>query len=127
MPRRRRLLCCLPAALVAAVLASPAHAAPQVTAPAAIVVEPATGDVVYQRRATKRLPIASTTKMMTALLTVEKLSLDDVLAAASYRPAAAESVLGLRAGQRMTVRDYLRALMTRSPSAWRAPRRRSCG
>jgi D-alanyl-D-alanine carboxypeptidase (penicillin-binding protein 5/6) len=115
MTTLRRLSCCLAAALVAAVLAPSAHAAPpKVIAPAAIVVEPATGDVVYERRATTRRPIASTTKMMTALLTVEKLSLDDVLAAAPYHAQAAESVLGLRAGQRMTVRDYLRALLLAS-------------
>jgi len=105
---------CLPAALIAAVLAPSAQAAPRVIAPSAIAVEPATGDVVYERRATKRLPIASTTKMMTALLTVERLALDDVLAAAPYRALPAESVLGLRSGQRMTVRDYLRALMLAS-------------
>jgi D-alanyl-D-alanine carboxypeptidase (penicillin-binding protein 5/6) len=111
----RRLLRCLAAALIAAVLAPAAQAAPpRVTAPSAIVVEPATGDIVYERRATKRLPIASTTKMMTALLTVEHLALDDVLAAAPYRAQAAESVLGLRSGQRMSVRDYLRALLLAS-------------
>ncbi len=114
MPELRRLRRCLPAALIAAVLAPSAHAAPRVTAPSAIAVEPATGDVVFERRATKRLPIASTTKMMTALLTVEELALDDVLAAAPYRAQPAESVLGLRSGQRMTVRDYLRALMLAS-------------
>src|SRR5688572_27057743 len=101
MADRRRMRRCLPAALIAAVLAPSAHAAPRVIAPSAIAVEPATGDVVYERRATKRLPIASTTKMMTALLTVEQLALDDVLAAAPYRAAPAESVLGLRSGQRM--------------------------
>ncbi len=107
---------CLPAALVAAALAPAADAAtpPRVVAPSAIAVEPATGDVVYERRATKRLPMASTTKMMTALLTVERLSLDDVLSAAPYNAQPAESVLGLRSGQRMTVRDYLRALMLTS-------------
>ncbi|HEX6388945.1 MAG TPA: D-alanyl-D-alanine carboxypeptidase family protein [Solirubrobacteraceae bacterium] len=116
MPDRRRLARCLSAALIAGALApGAAHAAPpRVIAPSAIVVEPATGDIVFQRRATKRLPIASTTKMMTALLTIERLSLDDVLAAAPYRAQPAESVLGLRTGQRMTVRDYLRALMLQS-------------
>jgi D-alanyl-D-alanine carboxypeptidase (penicillin-binding protein 5/6) len=115
MPELRRLLRCLPAALVAAARApAGAGAPPRVTAPSAIAVEPATGDVVFERRATKRVPIASTTKMMTALLTVEQLALDDVLAAAPYRAQTAESVLGLRAGQRMTVRDYLRALMLAS-------------
>ncbi len=49
-----------------------AHAAPPaISAPEAIVVEPQTQDVVYARRANMRRPIASTTKLMTALLTLE--------------------------------------------------------
>lgn len=97
----------------AAAAAGHAHAAtaPSIAAPSAIVVEPATRDVVYERRADKRRPIASTTKMMTALIAVQELALDDVLAAAPYAAQPAESVLGIRGGQRMTVRDYLRALL----------------
>lgn len=95
----------------AAATASAASAAPpSIIAPSAIAVEPATRDVVYARQAEKRRPIASTTKMMTALLAVEHLGLDDVLSAAPYNPQPAESVLGIHSGQRMTVRDYLRAL-----------------
>jgi D-alanyl-D-alanine carboxypeptidase (penicillin-binding protein 5/6) len=107
------LLRALALAVVLALVAPGARAlaAPQVVAGAAIAVEPATGDVVYSRNANKRLPIASTTKMMTALLSVEKLSLDDVLSAVPYNPLPAESILGIHGGQRMTVRDYLRSLL----------------
>ena len=109
----RRLLQALTLAVVLALVAPGAQAlaAPKVVARAAILVEPATGDVVYQRNANLRLPIASTTKMMTALLTVENLSLDDVLSAVPYSPLPAESILGIHGGQRMTVRDYLRSLL----------------
>jgi D-alanyl-D-alanine carboxypeptidase (penicillin-binding protein 5/6) len=51
---------------------------------------------------------------MTALVVLDKLSLDDVLAQVPYRPGAAESLVGLRAGERMTVRDYLRGLLLAS-------------
>ncbi len=96
----------------AATWTSAAHAAPpRISAPSAIVVEPATGDIVFQRKADKRLPIASTTKMMTALVTVESLSLDDVLSAVPYPAQPAESILGIKAGQKMTARDYLRSLL----------------
>src|SRR3712207_7318361 len=47
-------------------------APPSVRAPAAILVEPATGDVVFQRNARDRRPVASATKLMTALLTLER-------------------------------------------------------
>src|SRR3712207_1531637 len=52
---------------------------------------------------------------MTALLAHEGVALDDVLTAAPYQPAPAESVVGLAPGERMTVRDLLRALVL--PSA----------
>jgi D-alanyl-D-alanine carboxypeptidase (penicillin-binding protein 5/6) len=110
----------LVAALVAAALSAPAPASaqdggrPDIRAPSAIVVETSTGDVVYERNADQRRSIASTTKLMTALLTVESVALDDVLTAAPYNAAPAESQAGLRAGERLTTKDLLRALMLES-------------
>ncbi len=107
----------LVATLLALLLAPPALAqsgAPEVSAPAAILVEPATGDVVVAKRGDQRRPIASTTKLMTALLALERLSLDDVLVQVAYDGAPAESIAGFRAGERVTVRDELRALLLAS-------------
>lgn len=84
------------------------------SAAAAILVEPSTGDIVVRKRADERRAIASTTKMMTALVTLERAGLDDVLIAADYRPAPVESQIGLRPGERMTVRDLLRGLLLAS-------------
>jgi D-alanyl-D-alanine carboxypeptidase (penicillin-binding protein 5/6) len=111
----RRAAAALVAVLVVLSAATaPANAAPSVRAPSAILVEPATGDIVYRRNADDRRPIASTTKLMTALLALEHLSLDDVLSAVPYHPLPAESVVGLRAGEKLTVRDYMRALLLAS-------------
>lgn len=88
--------------------------APKLTAPSAILVEQATGDVVVAKNADERRPIASTTKMMTALIALERLSLDDVLVQAPYAAAPAESLGGFRAGEKVTVRDELRALLLAS-------------
>lgn len=99
------------------VLAGPSaakSAPPVVRAPAFILVEPATGDVVLSRRATAERPIASTTKLMTALLTLEQRSLDDVLVQVPYAGAPAESIAGFKGGERVTVRDELRALLLAS-------------
>jgi serine-type D-Ala-D-Ala carboxypeptidase (penicillin-binding protein 5/6) len=102
----------------ATALAAPARAqrqgGPVVRAPAAILVEPATGDVVYQRNARQERPVASTTKLMTALLTLERTKLSTMVTAIRYRAAPAESVIGLRAGERLTVADLLRGLMLAS-------------
>jgi serine-type D-Ala-D-Ala carboxypeptidase (penicillin-binding protein 5/6) len=105
------------AAAAAIALASPrpAHAAqPAIRAPAAILVEPATGDVVFQRQAARERPVASTTKLMTALITLEHTKLSRVMTTVPYRGAPAESVIGLRAGERMTVADLLRGLLLAS-------------
>ena len=102
---------------VALLAAPPARAqggAPDVQAPAAVLVEASTGDVIFERNAGDERPIASTTKLMTALLALENIALDDVLTAPAYEAGAAESVIGLREGERMTVRDLLRALLLAS-------------
>lgn len=76
-----------------------------------MLVEPATGDIVYQRGANNRRAIASTTKLMTALVALDRLNLKDVLSQVPYNPAGAESLAGLRTGDRMTVADFLRGLL----------------
>jgi D-alanyl-D-alanine carboxypeptidase (penicillin-binding protein 5/6) len=105
-------------AVVVATAVAPAVAqaadGPVVRAPAAILVEPATGDVVYQRKANAERPVASTTKLMTALLTLERLKLSTTVTAIRYRGAPAESVIGLRAGERLTVADLMRGLLLAS-------------
>ena len=103
----------LPLALPAATAAAQ-DGAPDVQAPAAIAVEASTGDVIFERNADAERPIASTTKLMTALLALENIALDDVLTAPAYEAGPAESVIGLREGERMTARDLLRALLLAS-------------
>jgi D-alanyl-D-alanine carboxypeptidase (penicillin-binding protein 5/6) len=93
---------------------SAAAGPPAVGAASAVLVEPATGDIVFQRNANDRRAIASTTKLMTALVVLDRLSLDDVLSQVPYASNGAESLVGLRAGERMTVRDYLRGLLLAS-------------
>ena len=110
--------------LVAAALASvgsgaaahPAAAAklPELAAKSAIAVETSTGDVVYARRPDRPRPIASATKLMTALLALERLPRNKLIPASNYRPAPIESHIGLRPGEEMTVADLLRGLMLAS-------------
>ena len=55
----------------------------------------------------RHLLIASTTKLMTAWVVLHELPLDKIVRAASYQATPGESLLGLRAGQRISVRDLL--------------------
>jgi D-alanyl-D-alanine carboxypeptidase (penicillin-binding protein 5/6) len=86
-------------------------APPAIGAPEAILVEPQTQDVVFARHAGERRPVASTTKLMTALLTLENARLTDIFTAAPYAAMPGESLMGLRAGERLTVADLLRGLL----------------
>lgn len=83
-------------------------------AAAAILVDARDGTPILEKNAVQRRSIASTTKLMTALLTLEQAPLDDVYTAADYQAAAAESKIDLRPGERMRVRDLLEALMLES-------------
>jgi D-alanyl-D-alanine carboxypeptidase (penicillin-binding protein 5/6) len=85
-----------------------------VSAPAAILMEASTGEVLFQRNADQRRAIASTTKLMTALLTMERMKLSDKVRASNYVAAPIESKLGLRPGERLSVADLLRGLMLES-------------
>jgi D-alanyl-D-alanine carboxypeptidase (penicillin-binding protein 5/6) len=110
----------LAAALSLAVPASAAAAArapdcpSAVGAPSAIVVEVSTGAVACARQADRRRPVGSTTKLMTALLTLERAKLSDTFTASSYRPSPVESRIGLLPGERMKVSDLMRGLLVES-------------
>ena len=102
------------AALVAAQPAVAQSTPNRLTAKTGILVEPSSGEVLWSRGADRRRSIASTTKLMTALLVLERSKLSDVVPAADYRALPVESKINLRPGERMTVADLMRALLVYS-------------
>jgi D-alanyl-D-alanine carboxypeptidase (penicillin-binding protein 5/6) len=78
------------------------------------LIEARTGTVLASHAAAQRLPIASTTKLMTAYVAMQELPLDKIVRAAPYDAIYGESLLELRAGQRVSVRDLLYGLILRS-------------
>ncbi len=107
------------AAVLAALLAGgptavAADPPPTTSGASALVVDARTGDPLHAVNAGTERPIASATKLMTALLTLERAELDDVFPAADYTAAAVESKIDLEPGERMTVRDLLTALILES-------------
>lgn len=94
---------------------SPAGAPSLQGAEAAIVMEASTGDILLAKNAGQRRQIASTTKLMTVLVALQRTDLDDIFSATGYDPLPVESQIGLRPGERMSVRDLLRATLL--PSA----------
>jgi D-alanyl-D-alanine carboxypeptidase (penicillin-binding protein 5/6) len=108
----RRLIVVAAAAL--ALASSAQAAAPDVNARAFIVVDATTGDVLAQHNADARVPIASITKLMTVLVTLEHARLDDVVTVQRDAAAVGESTINLRAGQQITVRDLLAGALIQS-------------
>jgi serine-type D-Ala-D-Ala carboxypeptidase (penicillin-binding protein 5/6) len=76
-----------------------------------IVVDGRSGDVLASQAAKLHLPIASTTKLMTAYVAIKELPLEKIVRAAPYSPIYGESLLGLGTGERISVRDLLYGLI----------------
>ncbi len=102
---------------VAALVPAAAHGSlprPKVQGDAAIVIDAGSGEVLYERHADETHAIASTTKLMTALLALERAKLDDVFRAPAYRAGPLESKINLRKGERMKLRDLMKAMLLES-------------
>lgn len=103
------------ALLVTLVGSGAAHAkGPPVDARSWALIDARSGEVLVSHGAARRLPIASTTKLMTAYVALRELPLDRVVRAAPYEAEYGESLLELRPGQRISVRDLLYGLILRS-------------
>jgi len=72
------------------------------------------GAVLAERNARQRRSIASITKLMTAIVTIERAGLSDVVSVSPRASGAGESTVYLRAGERLSVADLLRATLIRS-------------
>ena len=72
------------------------------------------GQVLFERNASSPRAMASTTKVMTALLTLERLDEDKVVVIGPGPPQVGEESLRLRQGERLTVRELLLGLLVKS-------------
>lgn len=91
-----------------------AYPGPPVLARAAYLVDMDSGQVLFQKNADARLPMASTTKITTAILTLMHAHLGDMVTASKAAATVGESTMSLRAGERLSVRDLLYGLMLNS-------------
>jgi D-alanyl-D-alanine carboxypeptidase (penicillin-binding protein 5/6) len=103
-------------AVLATFLAAEAASAAELrlTARAAMIMDAATGAVVWEQNANEPFPPASTTKVMTAILALESGRMDETLQVSSNAAATAPSKINLRPGQRMQLRSLLYALLLNS-------------
>ena len=109
--------------LLLGIIVAPAHAAPLIDASAAVMVDASTGQVIYEQNAQQKLPIASISKLLTAIVIEDevhsnqitgntKVKIDSGTAAISNDPNY--SAIGLQEGQSYTVRELLNAALVKS-------------
>lgn len=84
---------------------------PRLAAKAWVLIDARSGETIASHGAARHLLIASTTKLMTAWVAMQELPLDKIVRAAPYDAEIEESVMGLRDGQRISVRDLLHGLI----------------
>lgn len=96
-------------------LVAPAFASnPQVTGRAYLVENATTGEVIAEQNARLRLPMASITKLMTALVVLDRARLDDIVTVGSAAAVTGESTAYLVTGERLTVGELLQAALIQS-------------
>ena len=107
----KRLFAGVAAALLAAALALPCKA---ISAQSAIVMDALTGRILYEKNADKQSLIASTTKIMTALVVCEQTNVLDRVRIPKEAVGIEGSSMYLKAGEILTVQDLLYGLMLHS-------------
>lgn len=89
---------------------------PDVKAERCIVIDPNSGEVLWEKNADKRGPIASTQKLLTAILIIEGGNLDQLLTVEKSDAQCAPVRFGLKEGEQYSRRQLLTALMVKSPN-----------
>lgn len=85
-----------------------------VSARAATLYSPESGEFIYSKNAEQRLPMASTTKLMTALVAAESVLPEDTVRVADEAIGTEGSSAYLKAGDVLTVEELLYALLLQS-------------
>jgi D-alanyl-D-alanine carboxypeptidase (penicillin-binding protein 5/6) len=112
--RRIVLIAGLLLSLAAAQTAAAATSPPNVEASSALLVDGNTGATLFALHPDRRLPMASLTKLMTALITMEHAKKDDTVRVAGPAPSVGESTINLQEGERLKVGDLLAAALIQS-------------
>lgn len=81
-----------------------------ITARAAFFVETTSGEVLFAKNADEQMPIASLTKIMTAIVALEKMALDKEVLISEYAASMEPDKMFLEKGERLTVEELINGL-----------------
>lgn len=113
-PARRASRAVAFVALVLFSLTAAAASAEEITARAAIVIDGATEKILYAKNPNWKLPPASTTKLVTAMVALDRLSPDTIITVSKSAATTPSVSPYLRAGERYTLREILSLALMRS-------------
>lgn len=100
--------------LACRLLTGTAESSDDIQTRAAVVMDAATGRVLYAKNPELRLLPASTTKLMTALVVIEKANLKDVVTVSRNAANTAPTRSGLKPGDKVTIETLLYAALMKS-------------
>ncbi|QGT99222.1 D-alanyl-D-alanine carboxypeptidase [Candidatus Syntrophocurvum alkaliphilum] len=89
-------------------------AEPNVSSQYFCLVDKKSGQVLYEKNMDEQRPVASTTKIMTAILTMEYMNLSEIATVSAKADRTPEVTIGLREGQELTVGELLKVTLIRS-------------
>lgn len=87
---------------------------PDVNSRSCVVLDRNSGTILYGKNEKNQVKMASTTKIMTAIVVIENTSLDQTVEVSKKSAGTGGSRLGLKTGDKITIRDLLYGLMLRS-------------
>ncbi|WP_330566331.1 D-alanyl-D-alanine carboxypeptidase family protein [Roseburia sp. 1XD42-69] len=80
----------------------------------AVLMDADSGRILYEKDGHKKMPMASTTKIMTCILTLESGKTEEIAEVSSHAASMPKVHLGMRAGERYRIKDLLYSLMLES-------------
>ena len=107
----KRIVCVVLAALLFPFVHTNAE---MTSAKAAVLINGDTGEIIYSYNENEKLPMASTTKIMTALILCETADLSEEITVTADMLKVEGSSMGLLAGDRVTYHDLLYGMMLAS-------------
>lgn len=87
---------------------------PSISSWYAVVMDCESGRVLFEKDSKKVVPMASTTKIMTAIVAIENSSLKEIATISKKASSVGGSTIGLREGQNLTMEELLYGLMLQS-------------
>lgn len=92
----------------------PLYAQPAITGKSAILIDSASGQLLYEKNKDDKLPPASTTKILTALIAIESGRLDELVTVGPNPPRVEGTKVYLEEGEQLILRDLVLAAMIHS-------------